>query len=166
MTANRCTGHCCRKFALPFSPKELRAAYDRWLASQEGYTITKCGLQPADAKLYQDIHLVAPMVEYLGRFDYRTFTGVNPSDDELRGERYKCHYYRCRLFDEKAKKCTIYEIRPKMCREYPYGKKCNYTGCTWQKVKAKKETRAERAERKRRLLEEKRKAKAPGGKRT
>ncbi len=32
----------------------------------------------------------------------------------------------CRFFDTKARRCTIYEARPAVCREYPNGAKCGY----------------------------------------
>ena len=32
--------------------------------------------------------------------------------------------------------CTIYETRPSMCSKYPYGKRCNYPGCTWDEARA------------------------------
>ena len=32
----------------------------------------------------------------------------------------------CRFFDTDARRCTIYEARPDVCREYPDGKTCGY----------------------------------------
>ncbi|MFZ9406859.1 MAG: YkgJ family cysteine cluster protein [Burkholderiaceae bacterium] len=32
----------------------------------------------------------------------------------------------CRFFDTDARRCTIYEARPSVCREYPDGPKCGY----------------------------------------
>ena len=37
------------------------------------------------------------------------------------------HYGRiCKLFDTKLRRCTVYEARPGVCREYPDGKRCGY----------------------------------------
>jgi Fe-S-cluster containining protein len=38
------------------------------------------------------------------------------------------HIYKsvCRFFDTDARRCTIYEARPNVCRRYPYGKTCGY----------------------------------------
>lgn len=40
--------------------------------------------------------------------------------------------------------CLIYTARPRMCRNYPYGKKCRYPECTYTGVgeayESKKET--------------------------
>lgn len=34
----------------------------------------------------------------------------------------------CRHWDRKSKLCHIYSSRPAMCREYPYGGKCEHCG--------------------------------------
>lgn len=41
------------------------------------------------------------------------------------------HVYDCRHYDAAAGSCRIYDIRPDMCRRFPYGKPCEITGCTW-----------------------------------
>jgi Fe-S-cluster containining protein len=40
----------------------------------------------------------------------------------------KDHIYKsvCRFFDTEARRCTVYEARPNVCRKYPYGNKCGY----------------------------------------
>lgn len=32
----------------------------------------------------------------------------------------------CRLFDTKVRRCTVYEVRPEVCRDYPDSKRCGY----------------------------------------
>jgi len=32
----------------------------------------------------------------------------------------------CRFFDTDARRCTVYEARPAVCRQYPNGRKCGY----------------------------------------
>jgi hypothetical protein len=32
----------------------------------------------------------------------------------------------CRFFDTTLRRCTVYEARPTVCREYPNGKRCGY----------------------------------------
>jgi Fe-S-cluster containining protein len=32
----------------------------------------------------------------------------------------------CRFFDTRARRCTVYEARPTVCRQYPNGSKCGY----------------------------------------
>lgn len=34
----------------------------------------------------------------------------------------------CRHWDIETRLCTVYEQRPRMCRDYPYGRTCDY-GC-------------------------------------
>jgi Fe-S-cluster containining protein len=33
-------------------------------------------------------------------------------------------HFGCRLFDTETRRCTIYARRPKMCRNFPYGRAC------------------------------------------
>jgi len=39
------------------------------------------------------------------------------------------HRYTCRHLIN-GRDCGIYETRPVMCRDYPYGGRCKYEGCT------------------------------------
>lgn len=32
----------------------------------------------------------------------------------------------CRFFDTEARRCTVYEARPEICREFPNEKRCGY----------------------------------------
>lgn len=38
--------------------------------------------------------------------------------------------YTCRHHDTETGDCRIYEDRPRMCRDYPYGKSCEHGECT------------------------------------
>lgn len=157
---DRCTGHCCQKLTIPFSPEKLREAYDAWLRSQNGYPIHMNHTED-NQKIYSDIHLIAPMLEHLGEFEVSPVKQVNKL---IRiGKPTKGHYYRCKNFDTKKKICTIYEIRPHMCRSYPNGHPCNYSGCTWSTHKAKKETPKQTRERRKKLKAEAASASDQGG---
>jgi Fe-S-cluster containining protein len=104
--------------------------------------------------VYQDIHLIAPMVYYLGYTTDHPLQ-VNPTDAELLGNpRERLHYYGCKNLDPATGDCTIYEIRPYMCRSYPNSGVCNYAKCTWRERKAKRETPAQRRKRKAALTTE------------
>ena len=115
--ADRCTGHCCKSFNLPFSPTELRERYCNWLC-KSGESVVEMGPQ--------DIFLIYPMVRYLGL--------IKPPHSCF-NETEEGHYYTCVHFnrspDGDGGDCAIYDIRPAMCREYPYGRKCHYKDCTW-----------------------------------
>lgn len=150
MTTDRCTGHCCQNFYMPLSPDELERGYRRW-STDGGTQIQMNGKR--DSPIYRDIHLIAPMVVYLGP-DAKMSRCVNPTDETLLGKpELPSHRYRCKHFDPKAKVCTIYDIRPAMCRDYPgedwpnasieKRATCNYAGCTWKARKAKRETKAQ-----------------------
>ncbi len=104
---DRCTGQCCRAFFLPYSPEALDALAAR---------------QPDEETLQ-----VHGMVVHLGLFDVNPAGGLNP---------VPCHYYTCKHFDEPSGNCGIYETRPKMCRDFPYGKPCPFPDCGWDDVVA------------------------------
>lgn len=100
---DRCTGHCCERFYLPWTPAELkRRAKDH----------------PDDKQLNQ----VAEMVIFL---EYGT------NKHSLRPGQHFGNWYTCKNFDTKTRGCTIYETRPDMCREYPYSEPCDYNVCEW-----------------------------------
>jgi Fe-S-cluster containining protein len=105
---DRCTGHCCRKFPLSFPPCQIADNYGAWMRGE-----------PKDhfgIDILTDIHLVAPAVRFTGE----SYTGDN-------GDRW---LYSCiHLTDNRD--CGIYDMRPAMCRDYPYGRKCQQEGCTW-----------------------------------
>ena len=128
---SRCTGHCCQTFTLPLGPDELMDIYRRWADPMR-----KDGQGFPDRTL-SDIHLIAPMVTYLGFFLEPPVKVVNTVVP------HAAHYYSCKHFNREKKICTIYEDRPGMCRDYPYGRKCNYAECTWSEEKAEKKTGTE-----------------------
>lgn len=137
---DRCTGHCCEMFSLPLSPDELWGSYHQWKSG--GVSLAKN--DHSVARLFTDIHIIAPMVVYLGYSD-KGAPRVNPSDEELQGKpKQKYHWYRCKHLDSKTRDCTIYEFRPAMCRNYPYASLCQYAQCTWKEKKEKKETKRQR----------------------
>lgn len=145
---DRCTGDCCREFWLPFSPDELRKAYEVWKSSAGGRQLMhrESEQDGSHMKIFEDIELIFPMVAYLGR--KKPPKGTNPTVNELvNGEQAYGHYYRCKHLA--GADCTIYDHRPGMCRRYPYGKKCNYLGCAWREVRARKETSRQTEERRR-----------------
>lgn len=124
----RCTGHCCEAFTLPFPPEHLRELYIMSRDHLEGRVHLRMNddLQLHEPRLIEDIHLIYPMVSYLGHIP-TPMAGVEPpSNPEARA-----HYYTCKHFDRVSRNCTIYEIRPGMCRSYPYSSDCNYAACTW-----------------------------------
>jgi Fe-S-cluster containining protein len=92
--------------------------------------MTKEGAQPGE--VFTDLHLIAPMVIYLGP------KAKSPRYVNSHEKGPDVHRYRCKHWDSKTQDCTIYEIRPLMCREYPGRDKCNFAACTWESNKRKK----------------------------
>jgi Fe-S-cluster containining protein len=73
---------------------------------------------------YMDLEQIAGMVEYLD--SKRSACAGNPM----------YHYYRCKNLQPNGD-CGIYDTRPDMCRDYPYGRPCKIEGCTWDAVQPK-----------------------------
>ena len=129
--SDRCTGHCCHHFTLPMAPDELWAKYTATMKELENPQADQITMGGApDARTVQDIHLIAPMAIYLGKKEdspMPVVEGYTPRKDQ--------HWYTCKHLVNGN--CTIYEHRPAMCRNYPYGEDCNYADCTWDERKAK-----------------------------
>jgi Fe-S-cluster containining protein len=67
-------------------------------------------------------------------YGYRSANGHRIQDDErvvdlLRVNPEKPGHYTCSAFDPVSGNCMAYEDRPRLCREYPYGRPCEY--CTY-----------------------------------
>lgn len=108
---DRCTGHCCREFTLTHSQENLNRAYAAWMRRETSWK--KRGGRILRS-IPADIHLIAPM--------------VRPLNKKLKGN----PLYTCVHIQDNGD-CGIYKMRPKMCRDYPYGKVCDHKkkGCTW-----------------------------------
>lgn len=100
---DRCTGHCCEHFSLPWDYKELKR---------------RAKSMPDDKQLNQVAEMVIPL-------------GFIENPDQILHPDHKHHAYTCKNYDKEVRSCTAYETRPKMCSDYPYGNSCNYKTCTW-----------------------------------
>lgn len=90
-------GYCCQDVRLAESPDMLRRAYEYWKRMKS--------IDPN----FSEIYLIYPMLEF--RFE-------NLKEDLP-------YHYLCRHFThdkDGIPACSIYEIRPAMCREFPYYK--------------------------------------------
>ena len=114
---NCCKGDCCRRFTLPLSPEEIAENYRAW---RQHELKGRRGKDHFGHRLVDEIWLIAPMLRYIGESDVAT-------DGKKLNSKF--HWYACVHFD--GKDCGIYGIRPKMCRDYPYGRKCQYPGCKY-----------------------------------
>lgn len=101
--STKCGGGCCRLFVLPVAPEDLA----------ERLTRTPDG------------DVMADMLEHVVSTTDNLVEMIVPDPSE--GLK---HYYRCNKLGADGL-CTIYETRPRTCREYPYeGTKCNFGSCT------------------------------------
>jgi Fe-S-cluster containining protein len=106
--SNGCTGLCCAAFRIPQTRAALREA-------------GKHGHEEAG----QIAEMLIPLTPKEARERHQAFGGTSmkfPWSD--RG-----HNFTCRHWDEDTRMCGIYEDRPDMCREFPYGKGCAF-GCS------------------------------------
>ena len=101
-----CPGHCCVAFYLSTPHDRIDDMADEF---QDGEVIADMVIPLS----------VAEANERLERFE---------SDREYM-PKWEGHVYTCRHFDERTRLCTIYEERPQMCRDYPYGRA---GGCEYQ----------------------------------
>lgn len=102
----RCSGHCCRAFTLPYSPEQL--------------------LQPD--RLLEDGDVIRGMLVFLKEAN----EGDPHPTDPVQTTAGRKWYYTCKHLDDQSGNCMIYATRPMMCRDYPYGNECKFSGCTME----------------------------------
>jgi Fe-S-cluster containining protein len=96
----RC-GQCCQDVMLAEPPELLEKAYFYWKKSKQ--------IDPN----FSEIYLIYPMLTFL----------YEKEGDDL-PYHYKCKHY---TVDESGlPACSIHEIRPKMCSEFPYYEDVKY----------------------------------------
>ena len=124
--ADRCTGHCCTSFSIPYSPEELQRALERSRepVSPDLQAVLDMALGP-EPPIPEDIETLVDMLVYLGEHPAVAFF---PHEDADTGTVY--HYYACRHLQPNGD-CGAYESRPSMCVRYPYGRQCKRLLCTW-----------------------------------
>jgi uncharacterized protein len=96
------------------------------------YSCAKC---PAYCCSYPEIEVTPRDIERLARrfeLDYREaedrFTKYEPKEKVriLRHHKDTVFDTVCMFLDRKARRCTIYESRPGVCRDYPDSSRCGY----------------------------------------
>jgi Fe-S-cluster containining protein len=112
VSGDRCSGHCCREFTLTGigeTPEAIRA----WLVARA-----------------EDGEQIADMVVPLRAID----VGVLAPDGRIVEEKPVggVWIFTCRHYDAGTNNCLIYASRPRMCRDFPYGRPCEHGDrCTW-----------------------------------
>lgn len=139
----RCTGHCCRGFFLEATPcwflaraKELRGFVrdeidlaSRWaedggpaFPDEDLAHLAWCLAEAAELEaigtMIVPVRKVAP-------------TDACSSSDRLGTYQRSGYIYTCVHFDDRTGDCGAYDTRPRMCRDYPYGRRCEFGACEW-----------------------------------
>lgn len=144
---DRCTGHCCRSFGLQRSPAQLQAEFDRpktdptrekdidrlfGMLIYLGQFLTNPILETKGETWTRKAMLIACKIEEkLTPPPERMTVAEEGHHLRVRGDDPRgLHWYACRHVQFNGD-CGIYEERPDMCRRYPNGQECVFTGCTW-----------------------------------
>jgi Fe-S-cluster containining protein len=109
--SDRCTGHCCRSFSIPYSIRELTRAAEFGRRQTQEYRPERFWYDDRWQKqtyMPEDAAYVADMLIQL------------PEKDR----------FTCRHLLQNGN-CGNYAHRPGMCSRYPYGVPCTFNGCTW-----------------------------------
>jgi Fe-S-cluster containining protein len=94
-------GYCCQDVRLAESPETLKTAYEFWKKSSR--------IDPN----FSEIYLIYPML---------TFKYEHAAEDLP-------YHYCCKHFtadDKGTPACSVYPIRPKMCRDFPFYEDAKY----------------------------------------
>ena len=93
---NKCPAYCCSYARIIVSPADIKRL----------------------AK-HHDVSVAVARERYTKKGDERGERVLRHKEDE--------HYKSvCRFLDSETRQCTIYEGRPKICREFPGANKCGY----------------------------------------
>lgn len=108
MTA--CTGACCALFWWSRTPEQLQA-----------WPLLAGGSTPAESRFIADMLVALDEAEARRRIDE---FAIKTTYEEATSHEGRL-LYTCRHWDERTRLCTVYEQRPVMCREFPYGLGCH-----------------------------------------
>ena len=109
---HRCSGHCCQNFAFFLTPAEIKSQLKHFMAHKDDpdfYQTRNCKGEAWDP----EFEIIGKMLVPLKATRLK------------KGNRYTCKHF-------KDGNCHIYDRRPKMCSQYPYGHPCGWLACTWQ----------------------------------
>ncbi len=112
---DRCTGHCCEKFQLPWNQKGLDKALEDTLHG---------------TMVWQDMEFVHDMVIFIGPTEESLIENLENTDS---GQQF--WDWTCRHFDKENRICTVYDKRPQMCRKHGVDYPCATQGCTMKSAK-------------------------------
>lgn len=102
-----CPGLCCAAFYWPRTLTEMR----KWPELS------------FDGEQIRD--MLIPLTPKEANDRYAHFSSGRKSKFKWKN---RGHHFTCKNWDEDTRLCRIYEDRPTMCRDYPYGQECQH-GC-------------------------------------
>jgi len=117
----RCTGHCCRGFAIMGLSMADFHENKRRIAMGGPWPQHTHGGHPIWGPII-DIDVILEVLEDLPA-DAPRPRSWRDADRVAEGP-----FFRCKALD--GDRCTIYERRPHFCRSYPNGRPCEWCGCT------------------------------------
>ena len=91
-----------------------------------GYCCTYPRIEVKDKDLKRLARHFGLDIETAGRRFTRFYDDDGIRERILRHQKDEVYGSICRFFDTDARRCTIYEARPSVCREYPDGRTCGY----------------------------------------
>lgn len=91
-----------------------------------GYCCTYPRIEVKDKDLKRLARHFSLDVETAGRRFTRFYNDDGIRERILRHQKDEVYGSICRFFDTDARRCTIYEARPSVCRDYPDGRTCGY----------------------------------------
>ncbi len=124
---SRCTGHCCRRVIIQFSPYELARCVQALKEGKNTFLLDS-GKEHRHSYTLEEFTKVNDMVIWLGTSDVDPADGAKLLTKE--GQPRFEHNYTCKHHDPVSGDCLNYENRPNMCSQYPYKRSCMYTECT------------------------------------
>jgi len=124
---SRCSGHCCQNVCIAISPERLKASYLLKGRDKENRIFSSKEYWNND---FIDIDLIYPMLRFKRKQTVHEDSGdLDPGLAKKFSKGSKYYVYSCVHHDTKTGNCTIYDIRPEMCRTHGLSG-CGYTGCT------------------------------------
>ncbi len=101
--------------------KVIKIKYD--CAQCPGYCCSYPRIEVKDS----DVKRLAKHFDMTKEAAQKKFTRLwEPGERILRHQKDEIYGSICRFFDTDERRCTIYEARPAVCRQYPDGKTCGY----------------------------------------
>ncbi len=96
-------------FEYKFDPSKCFECEGKCCTGESGYIWLTPAEMEAIAK-YIDVDMQTFKEEYLRKIKYKYSLKERQREDD----------FACIFFDEKAKNCSIYEVRPKQCATFPF----------------------------------------------